>query len=563
MVDSSDHITGKTGLTVAVTLSKAGAAFGAAAGSIAEIGSGWYSASLTTGDTDTLGDLAFHCTSAGADPTDFLDEVLTRLNDDLAFPATSGRSIVVDASGLVDANAVKIGPTGAGTAQTARDVGASVLLSTGTGTGQLDFTSGVVKANATQWVSGTIPAVNTTGVPKVDLILGAGATIPSGAIPNAVAGAAGGLFIAGTNAATTVTTALTTTFTGNLTGSVASVTGAVGSVGTGGITAATIADGAIDRATFTADTGLLTVRSNTAQAGANGTITLDASASAVDSFYVGEAITITGATGIGQTRIITAYVGATKVATVDFNWATNPDNTSTFAILPVSIPKVDSSLQVVSSSVQGNVTGTVATLTTYTGNIPQTGDVYALANGASGFVAVKGDTAAVKTQTDKLAFTVTNQVDANVLDWKSATAPAMTGDAFARLGAPVGASISADIAEIEGETDTLITGVVVTTNNDKTGYTIAAGGIGTTGITAGGLNAIADATLDRNMATGTDSGTDSTVVRTARQALRVLRNKASIAAGTLTVLAEDDATTSWTAAVTTTAGNPISTIDPT
>src|SRR3990167_8712375 len=51
-----------------------------------------------------------------------------------------------------------------------------------------------------------------------------------GAIPNAVAGATGGVFIAGTNAATTITTGLTTTFTGNLTGSVGSVTGAVGSV---------------------------------------------------------------------------------------------------------------------------------------------------------------------------------------------------------------------------------------------------------------------------------------------------------------------------------------------
>lgn len=49
-------------------------------------------------------------------------------------------------------------------------------------------------------------------------------------LANAVPGAAGGLFIAGTNAATTVTTSLTTTFTGNLTGSVGSVTGAVGSV---------------------------------------------------------------------------------------------------------------------------------------------------------------------------------------------------------------------------------------------------------------------------------------------------------------------------------------------
>ena len=39
--------------------------------------------------------------------------------------------------------------------------------------------------------------------------------------------------------------------------------------------------------------------------------------------------------------------------------------------------------------------------------------------------------------------------DANVENWKGATAPAMTGDAFARLGAPSGASVSADIASID------------------------------------------------------------------------------------------------------------------
>lgn len=38
-------------------------------------------------------------------------------------PATAGRTLVVDGSGLGDANAVKVGPTGAGTAQTARDLG--------------------------------------------------------------------------------------------------------------------------------------------------------------------------------------------------------------------------------------------------------------------------------------------------------------------------------------------------------------------------------------------------------------------------------------------------------
>lgn len=40
-------------------------------------------------------------------------------------PATAGRTLVVDAAGLADSNAVKVGPTGAGTAQTAKDLGAS------------------------------------------------------------------------------------------------------------------------------------------------------------------------------------------------------------------------------------------------------------------------------------------------------------------------------------------------------------------------------------------------------------------------------------------------------
>src|SRR3990167_1201692 len=37
-------------------------------------------------------------------------------------PATPGRTLVVDANGLADANTVKVGPTGAGTAQTAGDI---------------------------------------------------------------------------------------------------------------------------------------------------------------------------------------------------------------------------------------------------------------------------------------------------------------------------------------------------------------------------------------------------------------------------------------------------------
>lgn len=66
--------------------------------------------------------------AAGAEWCDQLLNIQTSVRniDDLAYPATSGRSMVVDAAGLVDANAVKVGPTGAGTAQGAGDLKALI-----------------------------------------------------------------------------------------------------------------------------------------------------------------------------------------------------------------------------------------------------------------------------------------------------------------------------------------------------------------------------------------------------------------------------------------------------
>ena len=51
--------------------------------------------------------------------------------------------------------------------------------------------------------------------------------------------------------------------------------------------------------------------------------------------------------------------------------------------------------------------------------------------------------------------------------------------------------------------------------------------------------------------------------RTVAQALYALRNKVEIVAGTMTVYGTDDTTSAWSAAVTTSPGNPISAIDPT
>jgi hypothetical protein len=78
------------------------------------------------------------------------------------------------------------------------------------------------------------------------------------------------------------------------------------------------------------------IRSGTAQAGAASTITLDAGASATNNIYQDCMVLITGGTGANQVRAIQSYVGSTKVATIFPNWTTNPDNTSTFTVIPLS-----------------------------------------------------------------------------------------------------------------------------------------------------------------------------------------------------------------------------------
>lgn len=302
--------------------------------------------------------LLFTCKSSTAGVQ--LDPVLV-----FTFPANF-TALVIDSSGLADANAVKVGPTGAGTAQTARDLGANIDAAVSsrmatytqpTGFLAATFPAGMV-ANTTNITAGTITTVtNLTNAPtagdltatmKASVTTAATAATPTigglsaaavadmfdtnsgttygaavagsvvkeiadnaggsgltvgdiadavwdevlsghltagstgnalnaagsagdpwtttlpgayGAgtagkligdninapiatvdtvvdaikaktdlLPNATAGAAGGLFIAGANAATSVTTALTANISGNVSGTVGSVVGAVGSV---------------------------------------------------------------------------------------------------------------------------------------------------------------------------------------------------------------------------------------------------------------------------------------------------------------------------------------------
>lgn len=159
------------------------------------------------------------------------------------------------------------------------------------------------------------------------------------------------------------------------------------------------------------------------------------------------------------------------------------------------------------------------------------------------------------------------------VDWTNVGSPTTV---VALTGTTVAATQKVDVETIKTQAVTAAAGVtfpssiasptnitagtVTTATNVTTVNGLAANVVTAASIAADAANEIADAVLDRDMGTGTDSG--STTVRTPRQALRALRNRAAIAAGTLTVYKENDATASWTAVVTTAAGNPISELDP-
>lgn len=120
------------------------------------------------------------------------------------------------------------------------------------------------------------------------------------------------------------------------------------------------------------------------------------------------------------------------------------------------------------------------------------GDIFARLGAPAGasvsadVAAVKTDTAAVKVQTDKMTFTVAGMIDSNVIDWKGATAPAMTGDAYARLGAPAGASTAADVAAVKALLPSALVGGKIDANIGS----VTAGVIAAAAFAAGALDAV-------------------------------------------------------------------------
>lgn len=165
-----------------------------------------------------------------------------------------------------------------------------------------------------------------------------------------------------------------------------------------------------------------------AQGGTSSTIQLATIETFADDELNGNVVNIRDGTGKGQSRVIYDYTGSTDTADVTPDWTTTPDSSSVYEVLNGSI----------NITVVSNVAEDVATATVLATRMAE-----ASINTTAGAVDV------VTTLTGHTA---------------------QTGDSFARLGAPVGASISADLVVIDVNVDQIETAVIT----NATGTDIAA-----------------------------------------------------------------------------------------
>ena len=295
-LDKTDGVTEETGLvsaldhgTTGIKLSKNGGALTIRHATVTAStydAYGMYRVTLDTTDTNTLGTLRMAFNEAAT--------CLPVWQDFMVLPANIYDSIV-SGSDLIDVSMTQILGTAVSSPATAGvlDVNLKNIANAAVSTSSAQLGVNVVNAGATAWGSGAITAgsiasdaitaakiaagaidnatfaadVGSTAYATNIIALAADKAIANAALataanlaaaktvvdavkvktdylPSATAGAAGGVFIAGSNAATSITTALTANITGNLSGSVGSVTGAVGSV-TGAVGSVTGAVGSV------------------------------------------------------------------------------------------------------------------------------------------------------------------------------------------------------------------------------------------------------------------------------------------------------------------------------
>ena len=505
MVDSADHITGKTGLTPTVTLSKNGGVFGSPVGTVSEIGNGLYKVAGNATDSATLGSLILHATATGADPVDVEFEVVAFDPQDsvrmgqtalpnVAAGALNGLPLSADTVGRVDV--LKIN----GTSQTARDIGASVLLSSGTGTGQVNLSLGRVGINWAD-VQNPTTVVNLSG--------------------------------------TTISTGQTIT----------SVSGSVGSV-TGTVTANTTQWGGVavtgmPMPTYTQPTGFLaaTFPTSVSSLTAANVWTTDVSTYAT----AGQAGTYQNKTDVLTSSRMATYTQPTGflAATFPSTVASTTNITAASGVTLAGVTHTGAVIPTVTTVTNAVTAGTVNDKTGYSLAASQTFSTTGSVGSVTG--SVSSVTGAVGS--------VSNPTSISAAVWDEGLAGHTVSSTF---GGRILRSKTGSVSDVEISNQNHISATVHDIQAGViTASTIAAGAIDANAVAASAAQEIADTMLGRNIGGGSSTG------RTVTEALRFLRNKFSVVSGTLTVYQEDDTTVSWTGTVGTTAGaDPITSNDP-
>jgi hypothetical protein len=101
---NGDAVTAKVDGDFTKRIKKEGGAWGAMTVTITEEENGWYKYTISTSHSDTVGYLYVTFTVSGGKQVNHMFNVTPRILSDLAYPATSGRSLQVEADGMVHAD---------------------------------------------------------------------------------------------------------------------------------------------------------------------------------------------------------------------------------------------------------------------------------------------------------------------------------------------------------------------------------------------------------------------------------------------------------------------------
>lgn len=164
----------------------------------------------------------------------------------------------------------------------------------------------------------------------------------------------------------------------------------------------------------------------------------------------------------------------------------------------------------------------------------------------------------VGTNNDKTAYSLSGTQTFNVTG-------NITGNLSGTVGSVTGAvgSVTGAVGSVTGAVGSVTAAVTVGTINAGviTATSIATDAIDADALATDAVTEIADGILARDIGSGTNAVV--TNERTVRSALRVLRNKSDVVSAVLTIRTENDTTTAWTAAVSSSAtADPVTGIDP-